>query len=128
MIHFKVWAPGYYQVICRAITACGTSTIENYYNASQGYFLTFYPNLANDKLSVSYKSEMANSSEGKSSTQERRFSAKLIDQKGKVLDFSNKGNLDTPIIFNTLNIPDGTYFLHVNDGRNTVKKQIVIKH
>ncbi|TAF46631.1 MAG: T9SS C-terminal target domain-containing protein [Sphingobacteriales bacterium] len=58
----------------------------------------------------------------------KQFEISLYNDKGKVVtQHKNRaGNKD--ITLNTQHLPNGTYFLHIKEGNETIKKQIIKQH
>ncbi len=88
-----------------------------------------YPNPANDVLTVSFESkEEASTSEKQDNLKDKKdYKVELLNNKGEKFLISNS-NGNKSLILNTRSIPNGIYFLHITEGKNTIKKQIVIDH
>lgn len=108
---------------------------SNYINMSS---FTVAPNPANSSVTVSQermKSENGQDHSGPKSTDQnsssnlakKAFTVKFIDEKGKVLVTSDSVNGDA-VQINTASLVDGTYFLHIEQGKDIQKKQIIVKH
>ena len=80
---------------------------------------SYYPNPADGELIISYDT-------GKKTKKD--FEVKLLDSKGRVLSQGKNNSDDNKIHIDTRNIVEGTYFLHISEGKNLIKKQIIIKH
>jgi len=55
------------------------------------------------------------------------FEAKLLNQKGEVL-LQGKNKKGAKVVLKTKGIPNGTYYLHILDGKEVITNQIIIKH
>jgi hypothetical protein len=94
-----------------------------------------FPNPANDKLTVQNQ-VLPNTNSPAFTAQAvpadnaylNDFEVVLYNDKGKVLKSgkNRKGNL--AVVLNTLDIPDGTYYLHITQGKDKTEKQILIRH
>jgi hypothetical protein len=80
--------------------------------------IAIYPNPVSSELTVEYtdKNRISNIS-----------SIKLINNKGETLKLLENIN-KTKLLLNLDEIPNGTYYLHITEGKETIKKQIIIKH
>lgn len=56
------------------------------------------------------------------------YHLKLYDDKGRVLAAVRSSGKNKETKIDTREIPNGNYFLHITDGRNIIKKQIIIQH
>lgn len=117
---------GYYVFQLRATNICGTSdwveTEVESLDCSLNYKtsnLNIYPNPANAELTVEFKD-----SEHKVANR----TLQLIDNKGTILSASKLVSGQSKAVLNTKEMPNGIYYLHVANGKETVKKQIIIKH
>ena len=137
-ITFGTNNPGTYALRLAVTTACGTAnanelslTVLNSNDPNCGSFGSFiiYPNPAGDELTViNTDDSMQSSLADRSGIETGSYHLKLYDDKGKVLAAvkSNGKNKETKI--NTRDIPNGNYFLHITEGRNIIKKQVIIQH
>ncbi|TAG99720.1 MAG: T9SS C-terminal target domain-containing protein [Sphingobacteriales bacterium] len=94
---------------------------------------SFYPNPANTQLTISAAPTTSkNSDVAKSETLQtsdnKQFEVVLYDDKGKKLAQQKNDTKNKDIEINTQNIPNGTYFLHIFEGKEITIKQIVIQH
>ena len=124
----------YYTIRVIATNPCGTLQsidAEGYLYAPSCMNFSYYPNPANTQLTVSYAPSALNTSDGVEpmpSSEIKQFEAELYDYKGnKVRTSKNKLN-EKDIVINTQDLPNGTYFLHIIDGKEVTKKQIIIQH
>lgn len=97
--------------------------------------MAIYPNPANEELNIA----TVNDSQG--DTDENSMSEQTIDEKNladvnavvQLLDKDNKiirqGKLQKgKITFKTTDLPSDTYFLRFDNGKKTIKKQVIIQH
>ncbi|TAH02023.1 MAG: T9SS C-terminal target domain-containing protein [Sphingobacteriales bacterium] len=99
------------------------------------YTFAVSPNPANSTLKISQETNLA-PAQSKAATplaqeiavSKASFEVKLFDDKGNVV-LNDKSMTDSKdITLNTQNIPNGFYFLHITEGKETVVKQIIIQH
>ncbi len=135
--------------------ACGSANRIQFYvskgsSCRTGYSYTYSPNPANNELTVNYNETPAtpNPANNETTTQnqtadntgqsttvspaadsktQKSFSAELYNNKGKAIR-SGKNGSNSKIVFNTQDIPNGNYFLHIIDGKEVTKKQVIIQH
>lgn len=110
----------------RVKTNCGVSpkllTYDATYYPPCGFSWMISPNPASTELEVS-KSSSASS---KTVDQKQAFQIMLLDNKGKVIRTSSSTSGSAKI--NVESVPNGTYFIHINDGTQTIKKQVIVRH
>lgn len=82
---------------------------------------TIYPNPANTELKIAYKTET-------NTSYVIPFNVKLLNQKGKVLKERKTTNSNKDIVLQVADVPNGIYYLHIFEGKNVSKQQIVIFH
>ncbi|HET8827963.1 MAG TPA: T9SS type A sorting domain-containing protein, partial [Pelobium sp.] len=138
----ELFVPGTYRVTVKGISECGESSPQEIYfegverGSNRGiYSYNIFPNPVSSELTVSYQTEstkpktLLNQKNLDADVGSKIYQVKLINDKGTVLkDMENKSD-NSRIVINTLDIPDGIYYLHIfRDSKNVIKKQIVIKH
>ncbi|MFC5282454.1 S8 family serine peptidase [Pedobacter alpinus] len=114
---------GYYVFQVRAISACGTSdwveteveSLDCSWNYRSSNY-NIYPNPANNELNIEFQNY------------NNARDIQLLNNKGDILISSQIKKGDKKSVLSTKEIPNGTYYLHINEGKETVKKQIIIKH
>ncbi|KHJ36918.1 karilysin [Pedobacter glucosidilyticus] len=91
--------------------------------------LITYPNPSNETLIISYKGDESfaktNSLKNTASEEKHLF---LFDDKGKEVKKDMMKAGETKLEWDIKNLPSGRYFLHINEGKEVIKKQIIIKH
>ncbi len=126
---------GYGQQIIFKITAtspCGTEVFNVGFRSEECYSpyqYSIFPNPAGDEISVEQTFDKNDKKFSRSNFSEKsnRFKVKLYNEKGTVLrQGENNGQLK--ISFNTRDLPNGTYYLHITEGKNVIKKQVIIQH
>ena len=125
----------FYEILPKVTTACGQVMYlddRNLYVSvyPSGYFsYKFSPNPASNELNIYYEKSTNYSSSYNliEKIDKRTFEAKLIDNQNNILRVA-KSKIDDRIVFNTSDIPNGTYFLHVKEGKEIIKQQIIIQH
>jgi hypothetical protein len=92
---------------------------------------TAYPNPANSSFTVALNENIATDSKTTTTANvektDKLFEVRILNKNGQVLK-SLKNNGKRKMTFDTSDIPYGTYILHIIDGKNTIKKQIIINH
>ncbi len=88
-----------------------------------------YPNPANTELIVGYQNDnVSRQANGQRRPIDHDFEVKLLNSEGNIL---KQGRTEADVKRLSLpvaDVPNGTYFLHIFQGENVIKKQIVIKH
>ncbi|WP_419801432.1 T9SS type A sorting domain-containing protein [Mucilaginibacter sp.] len=120
---------------------CGTTSTQNgvtiYSPCGTGSRIVSYPNPADKEMNVQYQADDS----AKSSNNEQSFSSDagseksvvnsydvvLYNDKGKILR-SAKSKKGEAVKLVTADIPNGNYFLHITEGKEVTKKQIIIQH
>jgi hypothetical protein len=127
-------APGTYQLKIRAINSCGYTestyfvSVRNYGDSRCSgimYRYSVYPNPAGNEVTVAY---VKNEKEQETQKFTKEFSMKLYNDKGKEVMFETNKSEENSFSLNTSKLPEDTYFLHITDDEETIKKQIIIKH
>lgn len=126
----------YYE--CQATTACGLSTYSSYAyntNCSGSYAMTnqsvvIYPNPANQTMSVTNNNIPATTDPSGNPTGivPQSYQLVVLDNLGNTLLSRQNQNGSPTITFDTSNMANGHYFIHIKQGSNVIKKQIVIQH
>jgi hypothetical protein len=114
---------------------CGTS--ENWFgyemefvDCSNNYRVSnynVYPNPASNDLTIEYNPVEETSIE-KTTISNKQKEVQLFNNKGEIIVSSMMKENEVKLTLDTKNIPNGTYFLHITEGKETIKKQIIIKH
>ncbi|TAE35410.1 MAG: T9SS C-terminal target domain-containing protein [Sphingobacteriales bacterium] len=92
------------------------------------------PNPANTELNVSINATSLLKTSSFSTTEEIptpesiQFEISIYNDKGKKITQQKNEAGVNDITIDTQNIPNGTYFIHINDGAEIIKKQIIIQH
>nr|MBC7613600.1 T9SS type A sorting domain-containing protein [Pseudopedobacter sp.] len=118
---------GYY-VGVEAVGLCGNSQqTYMWYDAPCSGSFSYSPNPTSSTLTVSYNDPSAKNNVY--TTKEKiDFSTKLFDKEGKVLISGVNQTAANEIILDVSKIANGTYYLHILQGKQTLKKQIIIQH
>jgi hypothetical protein len=138
-----VYQSGEYFVSLAVDTECGLVTVANInVNASDctGGFNNFqaYPNPAGGTMTVTSQGEMqslagarttgpATRAAKTSATKLIPFTYKVYDQFGKVW-LEGKSVSGEDLKTDVSHIPSGTYYIHFINGKQVVRKQLIIKH
>lgn len=119
---------GVYVIKMELSSNCGPSTVYQFFfrgicNGS-GYRMV-YPNPANTELTIDYteddKTEPINGSN-------LAPTIILFNEKGEKVPLKIIREEEFKKTFDTRDLSDGTYYLHITEGKETVKKQVIIKH
>jgi len=80
---------------------------------------------AEDHNVISANKSMERASE--EAMEKKGFVVRLMDEKGKLMVESSSSSGED-IRINTASMENGTYFLHIRQGKDVIKKQIIVKH
>lgn len=118
---------GYY-IGVEAINSCGTSPQTYVYVAAPDCTTSYtvFPNPSSSVLIISYKDRNTNASLVKA--QKREFEIKLYNNASRLLRSAVNIDKSNKITLETSGIPNGTYYLHITEGKKVIKKQIIIQH
>lgn len=111
-------------------TDCGHVNQYVYFNntCSYNYSYNIYPNPTDDELTVSYESTEPGIAETQHNTKSKKeYKVELINNKGEKMRTGQSKDSKT-LTLDTKTIPNGFYFLHIIEGNNVIKKQIIIEH
>lgn len=122
------WSCGDHRIYVQASTSsCGSSDLgggEYYWGScTNSYSYAIYPNPADDMLTIKPKPIKEDKIKVR-----KEITANLYNEKGEKLKTGESINSGETITFDTRNIPNGTYYLHIIEGKETIKKQVIIKH
>lgn len=128
---FHLPASGYcggtYYFGVKAVGPCGTSeearTLARITCPSP---FAVFPNPANESLTISAVEGENVAAKRAASPPVAEFHVKLFDQQGRMLREAK--SKDGFVKFDTHQLNEGTYFLHITQGKETIKRQVVIKH
>ncbi len=85
-----------------------------------------FPNPAGSELKVSLN---ANTEEqGSAALNPAPFELTLYNEKGKKMLTKKSKNQEIEVILDTQNLPNGIYYLHIQQGNELIKKQVIIQH
>ncbi|TCD28651.1 T9SS type A sorting domain-containing protein [Pedobacter psychrodurus] len=110
----------------RVKTSCGISPKLLEYDA------TYYPpcpsswSIFPNPSSTQFEVAKSYGTSVKTADHTKAFQIRLLDSKGKVL--RNGSAMSGKATVNIESIPDGNYFIHILDGKEMIKKQVIIKH
>jgi hypothetical protein len=114
---------------------CGTSEIwfgyeMEFIDCTNNYRVSnynVYPNPAGNDLNIEYTAQEDKTTEKLSITNNNK-DIKLFNDKGEIMLSSVMKENESKLVLDTSKIPEGTYYLHITEGKETIKKQIIIKH
>jgi hypothetical protein len=120
-----------YDLPCGRITQ-SIAIYNTCYTQPLGTF-SVYPNPANNTLKIS--NEITSSATQVNAdlpldmpTTSTNFEVKLFDDKAKLVLNDDNLSESKEVILDTQKIPNGTYYLHITQGKDIIKKQIIIQH
>lgn len=127
-----------FELTVTVTNACGTATSTYlygyYYKPTREECLNnqysryaIYPNPANSDLTIEYVPILYTSNK-KTTISSKQKDIKLFNNKGEIMISSMMKENELKLVLDIKNIPDGTYFLHITEDKETIKKQIIIKH
>jgi hypothetical protein len=96
-----------------------------YYGSYSVY--SYSPNPADSELKIAFKENTQNT-KNESKNKIKEFQVKLMDEKGRILREGSNLNANNIVTLNTSEVPSGTYFLHIKDDKELVRKQVIIQH
>ncbi|MEC3878752.1 T9SS type A sorting domain-containing protein [Parapedobacter sp. 10938] len=123
-------SPGFANIKVRTRNACGWSQsaylmvqVENcnFLNSD----IRVFPNPANETLTISVGDDGA-SGQAQQKNQPTVFTAIVYDGSGR--QHRQGESKDGAIQFDTGNLPEGTYFVHIHKGGEVEKRQVVSRH
>lgn len=111
----------------RVKTDCGISpkllvTDATYFPPCGSSLWTIFPNPSSTQFEVVKKHDNSI----KIFEADKIFKIRLFDTKGQVLRTAEAKS--GKAVVNIDDIPNGNYFIHIFDGKETIKKQVIIKH
>ncbi len=126
------FTPSFGLVSVRARNSCGWSMltffsvqVQNCGSFSETPVLNVYPNPSNTYLTIEY---LPGADSSKSMAAPASKNIELLNGKGEIVKAGKLEKGKSKIILDTSELPDGTYYLHIKDGKETIKKQVIIKH
>ena len=112
---------------------CGASGRISYWvgmGSSCSYFYSYSPNPANNELNITYREPSligVTTTSAPSTEIKKQFEVVLFNEKVEKLRVA-KNNGSNNIKLDVQDIPNGTYYLHITDGKQVIRKQVIIKH
>ncbi len=118
----------HFSYIMTLLNNCNTSATYKVFPNSANTTLNITPTPYTDGNALRTSSVIDNSNNAIQNIVSAPFEIMLYDDKGKLITQQKNevGNKD--ITIDTQNLPNGTYFLHILDGKEVIKKQIIIQH
>ncbi|MFC4213151.1 T9SS type A sorting domain-containing protein [Pedobacter lithocola] len=107
-----MWEEGFVAV------SCNTSNI------------VVYPNPASNELRIGYKKIGATADQTKNNDlkEEKDFSVKLFNKNGVLLKEAKTTAINKEIQLQVSDLPNDTYFLHILQDKEIIKKQVIVQH
>ena len=116
---------------------CGETSYREgttiYSPCARGMAFVVYPNPASSQLSVKFNTaptglQAISPDNATLSLSNTSFIAEVYDGQGRLLKKSQTKNNETELTFNTSDLVNGTYYLHIKAGTDVIEKQVYIKH
>jgi hypothetical protein len=105
---------------------CGSVTKDIIIESPYSYYsYSAYPNPSSDSFVISQISPEGTNSI--SQKPKKAFDYKLFDKNGKILK-QGKSLEGEAVSIDVRNVPSENYFLHITEGKEVIKKQIIIQH
>lgn len=132
------YTSGSYQLLARAVNACGTSTWspKSVYVGS-GKMLTLYPNPASDNVSITVNEDpqiyVANDTlisrsviSNSSNVEPKTYTIRIFNNQSTLLSTCIRSGkyFSVPLT----NMREGTYIIEVSEGNNRYTQQLIVKH
>lgn len=133
-IELSVSSMGNFILYVIVTTPCGSYSSNTFISVSNicgGLESLFkvYPNPANTEITIEKgfdKKDPENVSKNNSTNQILQQTIQIFNDKGELL--KTEIIAGSKAILNIKDIPNGTYYLHITEGKETIKKQIIIEH
>lgn len=136
----------FYEVELKMSNICGTTTVCKTFGfycnpiphleqlGACGIFdvtfsnlFTVYPNPASEDITITYTEERLQEFE-RLNQPIPEFEINFYNEKGLLMLNAKSREGQRELHFDTRNLPNGNYFLHIQQGRQVVKEQIIIQH
>lgn len=114
--------------------SCGTSSPvfssnATFYSPCGSFRFSVFPNPASNELKIGKKQNSSDKLTIKPiHNSDLPFYAKLINNKGQIIRSGASTSINENIVLNTQDVQDETYYLHISEGKEVIKKQVIIKH
>ena len=109
--------PNIFRIYYTLQNSCGSKSFSRLISRTNCSSLTIYPNPTNSLLNIE--------SEG---IQEVDKEISLYNNKGTKVKIASIKKGETKTALDTRDLSNGTYFLHIREGKEIIKKQIIIQH
>jgi hypothetical protein len=106
-------------------SSCGSITKNIVIESPYWYSYAAYPNPSSDTFVISQSK--LQSEDAKNTPSKKPFEYKLFDKNGKKLK-EGKSLTGESVTVDVKDMPADNYFLHITEGKEIIKKQIVIQH
>jgi hypothetical protein len=119
--NLEVWVSG---GTCNAESQWFEVSME-YANCNTFARMMVYPNPANTELTISPEPTETNSKLKKTQPE---FGVTLFDNKGRILKKAKNAIGSEKIVLPVADVPNGTYYLHIKEGKSFSRRQVIIQH
>ncbi len=128
------YTPGGYQVMARAVNACGTSTwCPKYVYVSGGKSMSMSPNPASEYVTITIKEDLLLSGNENITDEKNLKSGGTKNYKIRI--YNNQGLLVSTLtrsgktyLIPIQNMLNGSYIIEVDDGQTVLREQLIVKH
>ncbi len=133
-IDLIVYETGTFMLSFSSTTSCGVSQTQIPVTVlssgcSGGFFpYAVYPNPSSRELKITQKAVENVDLYHSKKMIANSFTVKLLNEKGKVLKEGKASSSSKEIVLQVADIPNGIYYLHIYEGKNVSKQQVVISH
>lgn len=119
-------------IYANVYNSCGSTENRTFFEVEDG-FIMYGPNPADEEVVISLESDtesLQSYSTSKETEDSNEEIATLIlyDQNSNVIFNDKLSGKKKEVKWNTSNLKNGTYLLHINKKNETIKKQIIIEH
>ncbi len=132
------FSPSSFTITAKSVNSCGTDSRSFYLTKDWcGYGMTLYPNPASDNVTVTMIENIPlvkysdTTITGVAMTDAKAdgpttYTIRIYNSQGTLLSAWTRIGKDFNIPL--INMRDGTYIIEVNDGKNSYRKQLIVKH
>ncbi len=123
------WQCQGHDLTVRAYTNCGYTQFANsYYDGiCSNYSYIIYPNPSIGIVNVEQSLNEALKKKNNDEIKTNPFEIKIFNEKGEVVS-SSKSEEAKKVSLSTQSLSNGTYYIHIIEGKKVIKKQLIVKH
>ncbi|TCC99932.1 zinc-dependent metalloprotease [Pedobacter psychroterrae] len=116
---------------CTTTSHCGITPLRMAMSSGEDKAVVIYPNPASNELIVHFPESLDQRTDMETLSRKMalsKFDYKLFNNNGKLIKSENNISTSKKLSINVGDIPNGQYFMHVIQGKNVLKKQIIVNH